>query len=87
MSLKDLKNKSPIYNWDDIQPMNLTDLTAFNSPVLNSMELSSLENFVSDLGDRRNVGITQYNPETGEFSAECDVSLLREEGELYPSFL
>ena len=31
--------------------------------------------------------ITQYNPETGEFSAECDVSLLREEGELYPSFL
>ena len=31
--------------------------------------------------------IVEYNPETGEFSAECDASILRKKGELYPSFL
>ena len=31
--------------------------------------------------------ITKYNPETGEFNAECDASLERKEKELYPLFL
>ena len=31
--------------------------------------------------------VTEFNPETGEFSAECDVSLKRKERELFPTFL
>ena len=63
MSLRDLKNKSPVYNWDKVQDMNMTDLTTFDSPGLDSMGLSNLINFESDLGDRRSVGTSRYNSE------------------------
>jgi len=65
LGLKDLKNKSPIYNWDDIQPMNMTDLTVFGeAPILDAMTMTSAEDFISELGDFRTAAVEIYNPES-----------------------
>lgn len=62
MSLKDLKNKSPIYNWDTVQPMNQTDLSVFGqAPILDSMTMTSAEDFISELGDFRTANVEIYN--------------------------
>ena len=64
MSLKDLKNKSPIYNWDQVTPFNVTDITTFPTPVLDSMTMTNAKDFVSTLGDYRTASIPIYNSES-----------------------
>ena len=64
MSLKDLKNKSPIYNWDDVVPFNVTDITTFPTPVLDSMTMTNAKDFVSTLGNYRTANVPTYNPES-----------------------
>ena len=64
MSLKDLKNKSPIFNWDEVTPFNVTDITTFETPVLDSMTQTNILNFQSELGDFREAPIPIYNPES-----------------------
>ena len=64
MSLKDLKNKSPIYNWDQVTPFNVTDITTFPTPVLDSMTMTNAKDFVSTLGNYRTANVPTYNPES-----------------------
>ena len=68
MSLKDLKNKSPIHNWDKVIPFNVTDVTTFQSELgdpLDSITITNTQDFISDLGNYRTAGIEIYNPEGG----------------------
>jgi hypothetical protein len=54
MSLADLKNKSPKYNWDIVQQMTVTDVTTFDSKLgspLDSMDNTNAEQFNSDYGN------------------------------------
>ena len=67
MSLKDLKNKSPIHNWDKVIPFNVTDVTTFQSELgdpLDSITITNTQDFISDLGNYRTAGIEIYNPES-----------------------